>query len=200
MGFKPEEFVSTIYRYRCRKNIRKDIGRVQNERHLRERMIFATSSGTKPEQASQSKTGNSASNYKAVCLNDKLLAGPDLQHRLIGTIFRFRKGSMDLRVDIESMFQQVKFPSRIEVAWGFFGVHAQRRNASYCNKSSTEQFLQGKFHQNGRNSWRSNWSCQQTRTCSLAPWIRIEEVDKQQPCSYQTIPEDMRAISNTKQV
>ena len=36
--------------------IRKDIGRVRSERHLRERMVFATPSGAKPEQTWQSKT------------------------------------------------------------------------------------------------------------------------------------------------
>ena len=55
-GPKPEEFVSTVNRYRCRKRIRKDIGRVRSERHLRERMVFATPSSAKPEQAWQSKT------------------------------------------------------------------------------------------------------------------------------------------------
>ena len=34
---------------------------------------------------------NAASKYKEVCLNYKLLAGPDLLHGLIGTIFRFRE-------------------------------------------------------------------------------------------------------------
>ena len=54
MGPKPEEFVSTVNRYRCRKRIRQDIGRVRSERHLREGMEFATPSSAKPEQAWQS--------------------------------------------------------------------------------------------------------------------------------------------------
>ena len=51
---------------------------------------------------------NAASNYKEVCLNDKLPAGPDLLHGLIGTIFRFREGPIALTADIESMFPQVQ--------------------------------------------------------------------------------------------
>ena len=59
---------------------------------------------------------NAASKYKEVCLNDKLLAGPDLLHGLIGTIFRFREGPIALTADIESMFLQVQVPNRIEGA------------------------------------------------------------------------------------
>ena len=49
---------------------------------------------------------NAASNYKEVCLNDKLLAEPDRLHGLIGTIFRFREGPIALTAEIESMFLQ----------------------------------------------------------------------------------------------
>ena len=55
---------------------------------------------------------NAASKYKEVCLNDKLLAGPDLLHGLIGTIFRFREGPIALTADIESMFLQVLVPEQ----------------------------------------------------------------------------------------
>ena len=55
---------------------------------------------------------NAASKYKEVCLNDKLLAGPDLLHGLIGTIFRFQEGPIALTPDIESMFLQVQVPER----------------------------------------------------------------------------------------
>ena len=54
---------------------------------------------------------NAAAKYKVICLNDKLLAGPDLLHGLIGTIFRFREGPA-LTADIESMFLQVQVPER----------------------------------------------------------------------------------------
>ena len=55
---------------------------------------------------------NAASKYKEVCLNDKLLAGPDLLHGLIGTIFRFREGPIALTADFESMFLQVQVPEQ----------------------------------------------------------------------------------------
>ena len=55
-GPKPEKFVSTVNRYRCSKRIRKDIEGVRSERHVQERMFFATPSSAKPEQAWQSKT------------------------------------------------------------------------------------------------------------------------------------------------
>ena len=55
---------------------------------------------------------NAASKYKEVCLNDKLIAGPDLLHGLIGTIFRFREGPIALTADIESMFLQVQIPEQ----------------------------------------------------------------------------------------
>ena len=43
---------------------------------------------------------NAASKYKEVCPNDKLLAGPDLLHGLIGTVFRFHEGPIALTADI----------------------------------------------------------------------------------------------------
>ena len=55
---------------------------------------------------------NAAAKYKDVCLNDKLLAGLDLLHGLIGTIFRFREGPIALTADIESMFLQVQVAER----------------------------------------------------------------------------------------
>ena len=55
---------------------------------------------------------NAASKHKEVCLNDKLVAGPDLLHGLIGTIFRFREGPIALTADIESMFVQVQVPEQ----------------------------------------------------------------------------------------
>ena len=55
---------------------------------------------------------NAASKYKGLCLNDKLLAGPDLLHGLIGTIFRFLEGPVALTADMESMFLQVQVPEQ----------------------------------------------------------------------------------------
>ena len=58
---------------------------------------------------------NAASKYKEVCLKDNLLAGSDLLHGLIGTIFRFCEGPIALTADIRC-FYKCKFPNRIEVA------------------------------------------------------------------------------------
>ena len=55
---------------------------------------------------------NAAAKYKHICLNDKLLARPDLLHGLFGTVFRFREGPIALTADIESMFLQVQVPER----------------------------------------------------------------------------------------
>ena len=44
---------------------------------------------------------NAASKCIEVCLNDKLLAGPDILHGLNGKIFRFRKEPIALTADIE---------------------------------------------------------------------------------------------------
>ena len=46
---------------------------------------------------------NAAAKYMNICLNDKLLAGPDLLDGLIGTIFRYREGPIALTADIESI-------------------------------------------------------------------------------------------------
>ena len=62
---------------------------------------------------------NAAAKYKDICLNDKLLAGPDLLHGLIGTIFRFREGPIALTADIESMFLQVQVPEQDKSCWRF---------------------------------------------------------------------------------
>ena len=55
---------------------------------------------------------NAASKYKEICLNDKLLAGPDLLHGLIRTTFRFHEGPIALTAHIESMFLQLQVPEQ----------------------------------------------------------------------------------------
>ena len=55
---------------------------------------------------------NAASKYKELCLNEKLLIGPDLLHGLIGTKFKFREGSIALTADIESMILQMQVPEQ----------------------------------------------------------------------------------------
>ena len=63
---------------------------------------------------------NAASKYKEICLNDKLLTGPDLLHGLIGTKLRFREGPIALTADIESMFLQVQAPEQDRSCLRFF--------------------------------------------------------------------------------
>ena len=63
---------------------------------------------------------NAGSLYKEVCLNDMLLAGPDLLQGLIGAIFRFREEPIALTADIESMFLQVQIPEQDRSCLRFF--------------------------------------------------------------------------------
>ena len=63
---------------------------------------------------------NASSNNKEVCLNDKLLAGPDLLHGLIGTIFRSREVPIALTADIELMFLQVPVAEQDRSCLRFF--------------------------------------------------------------------------------
>ena len=85
-------------------------------------MVLTTSSRHKPNKPGKvRRVCNAASKFKNVCLNDKLLAGPDLLHGLVGTILRFREGPIAMTADIESMFLQVQVPeaerSAIRFLW-----------------------------------------------------------------------------------
>ena len=83
-------------------------------------MVFATPSSAKPKQTLQIKTClQSEQNFKEVYLNDKLLAGSDLLHGLIGTIFRFPERPIALTTDIESMFLQVQVPEQDRTCLSF---------------------------------------------------------------------------------
>ena len=111
-GPETEEFVSTVNRCRCKKGIRKDIGRVQSERRLRERMVFAKPSDEWSLTGKVRRVCNDASKYKEVCLKDQLLAAHDLLQGLIWTILRFLEGPIALTADIGSMFLQVQVPEQ----------------------------------------------------------------------------------------
>lgn len=46
--------------------------------------------------------------YRDVCLNDKLIAGPDMLNPMIGVLHRFRLGSTAVMCDIQRMFHMFK--------------------------------------------------------------------------------------------
>lgn len=48
--------------------------------------------------------------FQGTSLNDQLLQGPDLTNALIGVLTRFRKETVVIMADVESMFHQVKVP------------------------------------------------------------------------------------------
>ena len=76
---------------------------------------------------------NAAAKYNDVCLNDKLLAGPDLLHGLIRTKCRFRQGPLALTADIESMFLQIQFSERDKRCLRCLrGAHVATNNERTC--------------------------------------------------------------------
>ena len=52
---------------------------------------------------------NSVSKCRDLCPNNRLLAGPDQLHGVMGTIICFGEVPVDLTADIESMFLKVQF-------------------------------------------------------------------------------------------
>ena len=46
--------------------------------------------------------------YKGTSLNDQLLQGPDMTNRLVGVLMRWRRESVAMMADVESMFYQVQ--------------------------------------------------------------------------------------------
>ena len=177
---------------------------------------------------------NAASKYKEVCLNDKLLAGPDLLHGLIGTIFRFREGPIALTADIESMFLQVQVPEQdrscLRLLWRprtnepvqiyeyqrhVFGAKSSPTCANYALKrvgldNEKEYPIAAKAIQN-------NFYMDDIIKSVQTPEEAIEVFNQLQPLLSQhgfelkkwisnndavtrAIPEDLKSISNTKQV
>ena len=51
-----------------------------------------------------------AAKFQGVSLNDVLLQGPDVTNNLVDVLLRFRRESIAIRGDIDSMFYQVKVP------------------------------------------------------------------------------------------
>ena len=89
---KTETFLTTLNRYRRRKCIRKDIGRVLSEKHLGGKWYLPNHQLLNPNNLCKvRRVCKAASKYKEVCRKEQLLAGPDLLHGLIGTKFGFRE-------------------------------------------------------------------------------------------------------------
>ena len=198
-------------------------------------MVFATPSSIKPNKPDKvRRVCNAAALYKDVCLDDKLLAGPDLLHRLIGTIFRFRERPIALTADIESMFLQVQVPDRDKSCLKFlwrptmnepvqiyeyqrhvFGAKSSPTCANYALKrvaiDNEDEFpIAAKIIQN--NVYMVDF-IKSVET----PEEAIEVFEQLQPLLSKygfelkkwitnsdavtnAIPEDLRSISNTKQV
>ena len=181
-----------------------------------------------------SRVCNAAANYKDICLNDKLLAGPDLLHGLTGTIFRFREGPIVLTADIESMLLKVQVPEQDKSCLRFmwrppitesvqiyeyqhhvFGAMSSPTCANYALKrvaiDNQDEFpIAAKTIQN--NFYMDDFfkSVEITEEAikvfkqlqpllsklgfELKKWINNSDV------VLNAIPEDLRSISNTKQV
>ena len=109
-GPKPEEFVSTVNRYRCKKRFVKILDEFEVKGTFGIERYLPHYPALNPNEPGRiRRVCNSASKYKEVCLNDKLLVGPpDLLHGLSGTIFRFCEGPIALTADIESIFLQMQ--------------------------------------------------------------------------------------------
>ena len=152
---------------------------------------------------------NAASKYKEVCLNDKLLAGPDLLHGLIGTIFRFSCLRFLWRPRTDEPVQIYEYQRHV------FGAKSSPTCANYALKrlgldNEKEYPIAAKAIQN-------NFYMDDFIKSVEIPEEAIEVFNQLQPLPSQhgfelkkwisnndavteAIPEDLKSISNTKQV
>ena len=177
---------------------------------------------------------NAASKYKEVCLNGRLLAGPDLLHGLIGTIFRFRERPIALTTDIESMFLQVHVPEqdrsclrflwrprtyepvqRYEYQCHVFGAKSSPTCANYALKQVgldnekecpvVAKAIQNNFYmddfikpvetpEEAIKVFNELQPLLSQNAFELKKWISNNDA------VTKAIPEDLKSISNTKQV
>ena len=171
---------------------------------------------------------NAAAKYNDVCLKDKLLAVPNLLQGLIGTKFRFRKGPIALTEDIESMFLPVQVPERDKSSLRFlwrptmndyqrhvFGAKSSPTYVNYALKpvaiDNEDEFpiaaktIQNNFYmddfikavespQEAINVFKQLQPLLSKYGFELEKWISNSDV------VTNAIPEDLRSISDTKQV
>ena len=177
---------------------------------------------------------NAASKYKEVCLNDKLLAGPDLLHGLIGTIFRFREGPIALTADIESMFLQVQVPEQDRSCLRFlwrprtnepvqiyeyqrhvFGAKSSPTCANYAlkrvgldnekeypiaAKAIQNNFYMDDFIKSVETSEEAIEVFNQLQPLLSQHGFELKKWISNNDAVAKAIPEDLKSISNTKQV
>ena len=177
---------------------------------------------------------NAASKYKEVCLNDKLLAGPDLLHGLIGTIFRFREGPIALTADIESMFLQVQVPEQDRSCLRFlwrprtnepvqiyeyqrhvFGAKSSPTCKNYtlkrvgldnekeypiAAKAIQNNFYMDDFIKSVETSEEAIEVFNQLQPLLSRHGFELKKRTSNNEAVTEAIPEDLKSISNTKQV
>ena len=177
---------------------------------------------------------NAVSKYKEVCLNDKLLAGPDRLHGLIGTIFIFPEGPKALTADIKSMFLQVQVPEKdrscLRFSWcprpnkpvqiyeyhrHIFGAKSSSTCANYALKrvgldNEREYPIAAKSIENNFNMDNFIKSVETPEEAfeifnQLQPLLSQHEFELKKVISNndavtKAIPENLKSISNTKQV
>ena len=171
---------------------------------------------------------NAASKYKEVCLNDKLLAGPDLLHGLIGTVFRFREGPIALTADIESMFLQVQVPeedrSCLRFLWRPRKNEYQRHVSGAKSSPTCANYALKRVGLDNEEEYpiatkaiQNNLYMDDFIKSVETPEEAIEVFNQLQPllsrhrialkkwisnndAVIEVIPEDLKSISNTKQV
>ena len=177
---------------------------------------------------------NAASKYKELCLNDNLLAGPDLLHGLIGTIFRFREGPIALTADIESMFLQAQVPEQDRSCLRFlwrprtnapvqiyehqrhvFGAKSSPVCANYAlkrvgldneeeypiaTKSIQNNFYMDSFFKSVETQEEAIEVFNQLQPLFSRHGFQLKKLISNNNAVNKAIPEDLKSISNTKQV
>ena len=201
-GPKPEEFVSTFNRYRCRKKIRKDIGRVRSERkewYLPHHPVLNPNKAGKVRRVC-----NAASKYKEVCLNDKLPAGPDLVPEQDRSCLRFL-----WRPRTNEPFQIYEYQRHV------FGAKRSPTCANYAlkrvgldneeeypiaTKATQNNFFMDDFIKSVETPEEAIEVFNQLHPLLSRHRFELKKWISNKDALTKAIPEDLKSISNTKQV